>query len=138
METKPWAIGLVIFITIITTSAQLLYKYGVDQVGVPLNELLKEGIVHAFTSLFLNPFVFAGMAAYAIGAVLLIIALKGGDVTVLFPIIATSYLWVVISSHYLYGSSLTLLKILGVIVLIAGVVLIGTTKPQQDRGETND
>ena len=128
METKPWAVALVVFITIITTSAQLLYKYGVQQVGVPLSELVKVGYMHAITTLFLNPWVVLGLAAYAVGAVLLVIAFKGGDVTVLFPIIATSYLWVVIASSYLFDSTLSPLKVIGVLVLISGVVVIGTSK----------
>ena len=128
METKPWAVWLVVFITMITTSAQLLYKYGVQQVGAPLSDLIKIGYIHAITTLFLNPWVLLGLTLYAVGAVLLVIAFKGGDVTVLFPIIATSYLWVVLASSYLFDSSLTPIKVIGVLVLITGVVVIGTSK----------
>ena len=67
-----------------------------------------------------------GLMLYGVGAVLLVIAFKGGEATVLFPIIATSYLWVVLASYYLYDTSIGWVKLLGVLVLMSGVVLIGT------------
>ncbi|MBI4449181.1 hypothetical protein HY641_04100 [Candidatus Woesearchaeota archaeon] len=133
METKSWAIALIVFITVITTSAQLLYKYGVQQLG-SLGELVQAGLISAGLAVFLNPWVVLGLFLYAIGAVLLVIAFKGGDVTVLFPIIATSYLWVAIGSYYFFGTSLTMLKILGVLVLMSGVVLIGASRHVPHRG----
>ena len=124
METKPWAIALVVFVTLITTSAQLLYKYGVS--GSSIGELLKGGVVSTALTLFMNPWVILGLMLYGVGAVLLVIAFKGGEATVLFPIIATSYLWVVLASYYLYDTSIGWVKLLGVLVLMSGVVLIGT------------
>jgi len=112
METKAWAIGLVFFVTALTSSAQLLYKTGAERLSLDIIALIT------------NWPLISGMFLYGIGAVLLIIALKHGEVTVLYPIIATSYIWVVLFSWILFGESLGLLKILGILAIVGGIILI--------------
>jgi undecaprenyl phosphate-alpha-L-ara4N flippase subunit ArnE len=54
----------------------------------------------------------------------LIIALKGGEVTVLYPIIATSYVWVAFGSSYFFGEIISLLRWTGIIFIIIGIIMI--------------
>ena len=62
---------------------------------------------------------------YGLGALLLIIGLKGGELTVLYPIIATGYIWVCIYSVYFFGEIMSALKWLGVFSIIVGIAMIG-------------
>ena len=113
MATKLWAMVLVLSCTLLTSTAQIFYKLGVEE--------LKFNILSIIT----NYYIIAGLFLYAFGAVLLILSFRGGEVSVLYPIIATSYIWVSFLSIYFLGEVMNLYKWLGVFSIVAGIVLIG-------------
>ena len=66
-----------------------------------------------------------GIALLGVTAVLFIIALRGGELTVLYPLMATSYVWVAIASPIFFPSdSLNALKLAGIGSIILGVYSI--------------
>lgn len=63
-----------------------------------------------------------GTALLGIAAVLFIVALRDGELTVLYPLMAVSYVWVAIASPFFFPSdSLNILKAVGVGSIILGV-----------------
>jgi len=116
MATKLWAIILVILMTALTSAAQLLYKAGI-----------------AYFPHYLDWRIILGLFIYAIGAIMLLFAFKGGEVTVLYPIIATSFVWVAIFSWVLFGESLNLFKIAGIALIIAGISLLGFASQKKNK-----
>ena|SRR3989338_177409 len=120
MQTKLWAVFTVIFTTLLTSIGQILYKKAADQlVLTPLG-------------LMTNIYLIVGVMVYAIAGILVIIALRGGEVSVLYPIIATSYIWVAFLSIYFIGESMNGWKWLGIATIFAGIVLIGFGSKQED------
>ncbi|MBI2654844.1 hypothetical protein HYX06_00270 [Candidatus Woesearchaeota archaeon] len=113
MKAKTLAILLILFTTIFTSSAQLSLKLAVNN--------LKPG----FLGLISNYYLAQGFFLYAIAGALAIAAFRRGDVSVLYPIFATSYVWVSIASAYFFGEYLSTLKLLGIIVIITGIMLVG-------------
>lgn len=113
MATKTWAILVVVFSTAITSTAQIFYKFGANN------------LQFSIWSLITNYNLIIGLGLYAVAAALLIIALKGGELSVLYPIIATSYIWVTIASAYFFNEPTNLFKWSGIICIIIGVSLIG-------------
>lgn len=112
MTTKLWAVALVLLCTLMTSTAQIIYKFGIK----PLNIYL----------------IVLGLAVYGIAAAVLIAALKGGELSVLYPIIATSYIWVSLFSPVFFTSdSMNLLKWTGVIFIIIGISFIGVGSKKQ-------
>lgn len=109
MATKLWAIGLILLCTLLTTSAQIFLKLGSNKLPLVI---------------FTNWQLFTGIILYAIGAFVMIMAFRGGEVTVLYPIFASSYIWVSLLSAYFFNESLGLLKISGVFVVILGITMI--------------
>ncbi|MBI4017143.1 MAG: EamA family transporter [Candidatus Aenigmarchaeota archaeon] len=109
MKTKWWALVLVVACTFFTSSAQIFLKFG--SARLPL--------------IFWNWPLFAGLVLYGFGAVLLIVSLKGGDVTVLYPIIATSYVWVNILAIFFLRESMNVMKWAGVFAIMMGICFIG-------------
>ena len=105
-----------IFVTLLTSIAQLLYKFAT------LN--LRFNI----TSLLTNYYLISGIIIYAVGAILFVIALKGGDVSILYPIIATSYIWVNLLSKYILNEDINIYKWLGIALIFSGVSLISLNK----------
>jgi len=69
----------------------------------------------------LNYKLIAGFALYFISAILYIVALKKIDLSVAYPTISISYIFVILLSHFIFGESLTTYKILGSILITLGV-----------------
>lgn len=109
--TKWWALGLVILCTLFTSTAALLLKAGVMKVD-------------SFLTVF-NIMLLGGLALYAMAAVLLIIALKFGELSVLYPAVATSFIWVNIFSVILLNEDISFLRWAGAGLIILGVSMIG-------------
>ncbi len=106
--------GLILFSTFLTSTAQLFYKFGAEKI-----------IFSDILSIILNIELWAGMILYGVGGILLILSFRGGEVSVLYPIFATSYIWVSFLSIYFLNEAMGLFKWLGVFTIMAGIIFIG-------------
>ena len=113
MATKLWAIGIILFSTLLTSTAQLFYKFGAEKLSLDI------------LSIITNIELIMGMVLYAIGGILLILSFRGGEVSVLYPIFATSYIWVSFLSIYFLGEVMNIFKWSGVFTIMIGISLIG-------------
>jgi len=111
MPTKTWAIILVIFATLLTSLGQILWKFGSFHIN---SDILS----------WLNPPLVLGFLAYGGAAFMLVIALKNGELSTLYPIIATSYIWVALLSPFFFHDSFAISKFVGIAFIILGVTLI--------------
>ena len=75
--------------------------------------------------LFSNWKLFFGVFLYGIGTVLSLVALKFGELSVLYPFVALQYVWANILSKKYLGEELNLLKWSGIALLFVGVTLVG-------------
>lgn len=108
---KLWAISLVFASTLLTSTAQILYKLGAEKLNLNLASLLT------------NLPLFAGLFLYGIGGILMIISFRGGEVSTLYPVIATSYIWVGFLAVFFLGETMNLLKWAGIFAIFLGVAL---------------
>ena len=113
MKTPLWAICLVLFTTLINAFAQVLYKKGANVLVLDFFELITN-----------YPLIF-GACLYLLSAVLLIIALKYGELSILYPIISTGFIWVSFLSVYFFNEIMNLEKWFGVCSIIIGISFIG-------------
>ena len=111
--TKPWAIAIIIACTIFTSIGSILLKKGVDRFSYSM-----QGFLDAYP-------VIIGLAFYFVGFILLTVAFKHGELSVLFPFVSLSFVWVGMSSYFILHEKITLSEVLGVTAIITGVVLIG-------------
>ena len=121
MATKLWAALLVLFTTLLTSSAQLLYKLGSNS--------LEPSIIGILT----NYYLIGGVLLYVVGGTLLIISLRGGEVSVLYPLIAASYIWVSLMSIHFLNETMNPWKWAGIFVIIAGISCIGYGTKEKKR-----
>lgn len=112
MKTKWWAILLIVLATFLTTSANILYKIGANKLALDFNKLIT------------NWFIPVGFILYCVAGVILIISLKHGDVSVLYPILATSYIWVTLLSKFIFNDTFNTLKTIGIVTVLVGVVML--------------
>lgn len=120
------AISLVVVCTIVGAAAQILMKMGADAIDAPaliaaVSSFDLMGIVAALPSTAL----IAGYACYALNTVLLVLALREGELSVLYPIIALTYVWVTLLSPMFFPDEINVFKALGVSLIVGGVALIG-------------
>lgn len=55
----------------------------------------------------------------------MVFALRDGELSILYPIIALTYVWVTILSVLFFHESLNPLKLAGVAIVVAGVAVLG-------------
>ncbi len=113
MTTEPWAIMLVLIATSLGSFGPLFLKKASKDISLDLMKLLK------------NYNLLIGIMFYALGTILFIPALKGGELSVLYPLVALVYVWVSLLSVRFLGERMSKLKWLGVILILCGVTLIG-------------
>ena len=113
MATELWAIGLVIMATLVGAFGPILLKKTSEKRLSKISSLIK------------NYHLFGGVGLYAIGTILFIPALKGGDLSILYPFVALGYIWVSLLSVKFLGEKMSLLKWMGIGMIIVGVSFIG-------------
>ena len=83
-------------------------------------------IAFALAIILITPLM-VGLSCYGLSTGLLALALRYGELSVLYPIIAVTYVWVSISSVFLLGETMNPFKIAGLAVIVAGVTVLGRT-----------
>lgn len=113
--TTP-AISVIFFLTAALLGAlgQYLYKSGAD---------LATGTV---TSYIVNPRLLGGVICYIAVMVLFVAAFKkGGSLTVLYPVYATTFIWAALLALLVYGTPIKPVNIAGMVLLVVGMYLMG-------------
>ncbi len=100
--------------TLFSSSAQILLKFASNEINL------------SSISSFFNSYLIFGCICLGIGAILMFMAFKIGELSVLFPILATSYVWVsLISPIFFPEDNMNLWKWVGVGIILLSVSLLG-------------
>jgi len=99
-----------IIATAFLTISQIMYKMGANRLS--------------FVGWYTNWYIPAGIFLSGVAGVFLILALKKGEVSVLYPIFATAFIWVLVLSRYIFAEPFTSQKWIGVIVILFGITFI--------------
>lgn len=110
--TKAKGLILIIGTTLLASIGQVLLKIGSSQTtGFNLNMIL-------------NIYFWAGFAAYGLGMLMLLAAIKGEELSSLFPVLSLSFIWVMLFSYFLFNEQITNGKLAGTILITTGVAII--------------
>jgi len=115
---RKLAIFIVLACTLLVATAQYLIKLGA-------NRLSHAGLVATMIGIFTIPQLFAGYCLYGIFTVMFIYALRNGELSILYPLIALGYVWVTITAVVAFHESMNPYKIIGLLVIICGVGVLG-------------
>jgi drug/metabolite transporter (DMT)-like permease len=115
---RKLAIFIVLACTLLVAAAQYLIKLGA-------NRLSHAGLLGTMIGIFTIPQLFFGYCLYAVFTVLFVFALRHGELSVLYPLISLSYVWVTITAVLAFHESVNPFKIIGVAVIILGVAVLG-------------
>jgi drug/metabolite transporter (DMT)-like permease len=115
-KDKITALTLIISCTVFTSLGQIFWKLGADK------------LVMDFLGIITNFELILGFVFYGIGLILLIKALKFGDLSFVYPFIALSFVWVALLSHFFINEAITGIKLFAIAFIVAGVGLISAGK----------
>lgn len=105
---------LVFFCTFIGAAAQIFFKLGANSIARPTP-----------IQIFSNPYLLLGYSLYAVSTMLLVLALRKGQLSILYPIISLTYVWVTLLSILIFKESLNSFKGLGLAIVVVGVAVLG-------------
>jgi multidrug transporter EmrE-like cation transporter len=117
-KARKLATFLVCTCTVIGAAGQMLMKAGAQQ-------QTHDSALLMLIAIFRTPTLFAGFSLYGLSAALLVIALKYGELSILYPVIALTYVWVTALSVAIYSESLNAMKLLGLAAVVLGVAVLG-------------
>jgi uncharacterized membrane protein len=127
------SLALVFVCTLVGAAAQTLLKTGTAELGAGHITL---GAVARHPSLFFsfcvgivtNFKLFCGYVLYGVMTFLMALALKGRELSRLFPIIALTYVWVTMISVFLLGEHMNFFRSIGIAFIVCGVSVLGLKK----------
>jgi len=90
--------------------------------------LMKIGMTHFSPhplALITNYPLVAGYTLYGINTLMLVLALREGELSLLYPIIALTYVWVTLLSYVVLKEPPNFYKNLGIATIVLGVAVLG-------------
>ena len=110
---------IVLCSTVLIAAAQALIKSGTGDLA-PGGSLLDTAI-----GILTTPKLFAGYALYGVVTLMMVLALRHAELSIIYPVIALSYVWVSILSVVMFHEPTNGFKLAGVVVIISGVAILG-------------
>jgi len=112
-RSRRKSVFLVFTCTLLGAAAQLLIKHGMDH------------LVMQPIAVLTNLPLIAGYGLYGLNTVMLVLALRDGELSQLYPIIAMTYVWVTLLSYTVLKEPPNWYKNLGIATIVIGVAVIG-------------
>jgi len=102
------AVLLVILSTLLASVGQVLYKFGANRLP----------------ELFTNWPLALGLAIYCVSGILTVVSLRFVELSIIFPLLATSFVWVSFLSVFIFHEVLSVANWLGIGIIVLGVLLL--------------
>jgi drug/metabolite transporter (DMT)-like permease len=114
---------LILLAEIWNTAGQIFFKKSTNALEV---RSLRGVSTHIklFRDILTNPLAWLGFGSMAMGLVIWFIALAGADLSVVSPIGSMQYILILITAHYFLGEKINALKLIGTLLVVAGIVLV--------------
>ena len=108
--------------TVLGAAAQILIKTGLKFLphSVPVFDLLIAGLT--------NWHLMLGLTLYGGSTALLVLALRYGELSMLYPVIALTYVWVSMLSLFFFEESINIYKGAGLTLIVGGVCVLGLSQ----------
>lgn len=114
MNTPVSSVIMFVVASILGAVGQYLYKSGAETAG---------GSVVSYLT---NPRLLGGVFCYIAVMVLFVAAFKkGGELSVLYPIYALTFIWGALLAWHFYGTPIKPVNVGGMILLVSGMYLMG-------------
>ena len=110
---------------LLNAAAQLLLKAGTNAVG--RFAFTADALVPVAARLAFEPHIVAGCACYAVSLVVWIMGLSRVPVSIAYPLLSLGYVINAAAAWVLFGEALTVMRLAGIALIVAGVFLVVRT-----------
>jgi multidrug transporter EmrE-like cation transporter len=115
---------MILICVLLGVAGQFMLKHGMSS-GERVDDM--DEIIPRLVRAATNPWVVAGFAGYGLSAMLWLIVLTRADLSYAYPMLAMGYILVVALSRVILQESVTPARLMGTVVIAAGVWLISRT-----------
>jgi len=109
--SKTIQILIVLFCSFLGAFGQIFFKLGASSAKLNISILINYNII-------------IGFILYGISAIIFIYVLKFGEVSMLYPIVATSYIWVMLFAWIFLKENQSIPNFIGVCFILLGIYFI--------------
>ncbi len=120
------SIGLVLSSVAFGAVGQLILKAGMNSLGKV--QLTGETLLHMAT----NPLLIVGIAIFLVSTVLWLLALSKADLSFAYPFLSLTYMAVLVGGAVLFHEQVTLTRVVGFAIIVAGVVIVARSEKKTD------
>lgn len=113
---------LILLGVLLNAGAQLALKEGMRRVGH--FEFVWANAASVAWQAATNPFVAFGIGLYVLSVAVWLLVLSRVEVSFAYPMLSVGYVVNAMAAYYLFGENLSLTRISGILVIVAGVYLI--------------
>jgi len=114
IHTPSISVVLYVVAAFVGALGQMLYKTGADHA---------DGTLLGYVA---NIRILAGVACYIAVMVLFVAGFrKGGSLTVLYPVYASTFIWGALIAWHVFGTPIKPVNVVGMVVLVLGMYLMG-------------
>jgi multidrug transporter EmrE-like cation transporter len=113
---------LIMLGVLLNAGAQLLLKEGMRRVGY--FEFAWANAIPVGMQVAANPFVLLGIFAYVVSVGVWLLVLSRVEVSFAYPLLSVGYIVNAIAGYYLFQEHLSVSRITGILIIIAGVYLV--------------
>lgn len=122
MSVLGWI--LVISAAAVQVAGALLMRLGVDRAGG--FRPAEQGLANSLGGLALQPAFVIGVAFYVLAALVWFVVVSREPLSLAYPVlVGLTFLFVTVGAVVLFHESLTLRGVIGLVVVLAGIILIG-------------
>jgi multidrug transporter EmrE-like cation transporter len=114
--------GLILSGVLLNAAAQLLLKAGTNAIG--RFEFTAVNVIPVGIRVAHDPHILGGMLCYVVSLVVWIMGLSRVEVSVAYPMLSIGYVINAIAAWYLFGESVTALRLTGIGFIVVGVFLV--------------
>ncbi|MEM3855907.1 MAG: EamA family transporter, partial [Candidatus Micrarchaeaceae archaeon] len=108
-------IGITLVAALFAAFAQYFFKKAMPKFRFRLPELI---------ALLKNKTIIIGIVIYFIGLAIYLVALGKGQLSFVYPVFASSFIFIMLISKFMLNEKLTVMRVLGILLVFAGVVII--------------
>jgi multidrug transporter EmrE-like cation transporter len=109
---------LVLSATLLNAAAQISFKFGA-------NKMATHSPWETVWAMITNLPLITGYSLLGGSTILMVLALRRGQLSILYPIMSLGYVWVTALSVIIFHEQMTIFKTLGLLTVMGGVAILG-------------
>jgi drug/metabolite transporter (DMT)-like permease len=118
-EVPPIAVAL--FSIFLGATGQFLFRLGMLHYG----NVTVTGIWRQLGAIILTPAIFLGFSCFGVSSILWLVVISRWELSYAYPLVALGYVLAILYGAFLLHETITLPKIMGSLLILAGISILG-------------